>query len=114
MRELICIVCPKGCHLMVDTENDYAVSGHGCAKGIDYGREELKNPTRVVTSSVRCTGSHHPRCPVKTDLAIPKAKIFEVMEALNHVEVASPITCGQIIIPNVCETNANIVATRTM
>ena len=26
MTELICIVCPKGCHLKVDEENGYAVA----------------------------------------------------------------------------------------
>ena len=25
MRELICITCPKGCHLKVDEENDYDI-----------------------------------------------------------------------------------------
>ncbi|MDO4206372.1 MAG: molybdopterin oxidoreductase, partial [Lachnospiraceae bacterium] len=28
MKELICICCPQGCHLMVDEENDYAVTGN--------------------------------------------------------------------------------------
>lgn len=114
MKELICIVCPKGCHLVIDVENDYAVTGHGCAKGIDYGRDELINPTRVVTSTVRCTGALHPRCPVKTDAAIPKAKIFEVMEALDKIDLEAPIQCGQVVIANVCGTEANIVATRTL
>ena len=27
MKELICIVCPKGCHLKVDEENGCAVTG---------------------------------------------------------------------------------------
>ena len=26
MKELICIVCPKGCHLKVDETNDYSVT----------------------------------------------------------------------------------------
>ena len=29
MKELICIVCPKGCHLQVDEANDYKVTGNG-------------------------------------------------------------------------------------
>lgn len=33
MKELICIVCPKGCHLHVDENEDYRVSGQGCARG---------------------------------------------------------------------------------
>ena len=33
MKELICITCPKGCHLKVDEENGYAVTGNSCPRG---------------------------------------------------------------------------------
>ena len=33
IKELICICCPKGCHLRVDTANDYAVTGNACPNG---------------------------------------------------------------------------------
>ena len=33
MKELICIVCPRGCHLLVDEEHGYAVSGISCQRG---------------------------------------------------------------------------------
>ena len=39
MKEVICICCPKGCHLQVDEQNDYAVTGNGCPNGIAYGKE---------------------------------------------------------------------------
>ena len=90
MKELICIVCPKGCHLKVDENKDYAVTGNGCPRGAEYGKAELTNPTRVVTSTVRCTGGAYPRCPVKTDKPIPKALMFQIMEELNKVDVAAP------------------------
>ena len=48
MTNLICIVCPKGCHLAVDEDNNYEVTGFGCARGVDYGKKELTNPTRVI------------------------------------------------------------------
>ena len=38
MKELICIVCPKGCHLKVDENNDYKVSGNACERGAEYGK----------------------------------------------------------------------------
>lgn len=53
MKELICITCPKGCHLKVDEENGYAVTGNSCPKGEAYGKAELCHPTRVVTSTVK-------------------------------------------------------------
>ena len=48
MTDLICIVCPKGCHLKVDEENGYKVTGNGCPRGAAYGEKELVNPTRVI------------------------------------------------------------------
>ena len=53
MTELICITCPKGCHLSVDEKNDYAVTGNSCPRGVEYGKSELLHPVRVVTSTVR-------------------------------------------------------------
>lgn len=114
MKELICIVCPKGCHLRVDEEYGYAVTGNGCPRGAEYGRAELTNPTRVVTSTVRCTGGAWPRCPVKTDHPIPKGLMFAVMAALDGVEVSAPVRVGQVVLENVCGTGANIVATRDL
>ncbi len=114
MKELICIVCPKGCHLKVDENNDYAVTGNGCPRGAEYGKAELTNPTRVVTSTVRIGGASLPRCPVKTNGAIPKGMIFEIMKALDDVELTAPVTVGQVVIENVCGTGVNVVAARTM
>lgn len=114
MKELICIVCPRGCHLKVDEEKDYTVTGNGCPRGAEYGRNELTNPTRVVTSTVRCAGGTHPRCPVKTDRPVPKGMMFEVMNALEGITLTVPVAVGQIVIENVCGTGANVVAARNM
>lgn len=114
MKELICIVCPKGCHLKVDEDNGYTVTGNGCPRGAEYGRTELTNPTRVVTSTVRCTGGSYPRCPVKTSGAIPKDKIFEVMAALDQVELTAPVALGQVVIEDVCGTGISVVTARAM
>ena len=87
MKEYICIICPRGCHLTVDEENDYAVTGNGCLRGVAYGREEAMHPTRVVTSSVRVRSEKYPRCPVKTDHAIAKSDVARAMLLLDGVEL---------------------------
>ena len=114
MKELVCIVCPKGCRLRVDEEHDFAVTGNSCPRGAQYGREECTNPTRVLTSTVAVTGGMHPRCPVKTNAPIPKSKLFDVMAALDGLVILAPIALGQVIVPNVCGTGADIVATRAL
>jgi len=114
MKELVCIVCPNGCRLQVDEEQDFRVTGNRCPKGAEYGKAELTNPTRTVTSTVRCLGGAYPRCPVKTDRPIPKGRIFAVMAALDGVTVTAPVRIGDRILENVCGTGADIVATRNL
>ena len=109
MKELICITCPKGCHLKIDEENDYAVTGNACPRGAEYGKNELKNPKRVITSTVKTNSAEYCRCPVKTNGAIPKDKMFEIMEMLDDVELNTPIRTGDIVIKNLFDTGVDIV-----
>ena len=114
MKNLICIVCPKGCHLQVDEDNGYAVTGNSCPRGAEYGKTELLHPTRVLTSTVRVDGGLHRRLPVKTTAPIPKELLFQAMEALNGVTLTAPVTVGQVVIPNLLGTGVDVVATREM
>ena len=114
MKNLICIVCPKGCHLQVDEDNGYAVTGNSCPRGAEYGKTELLHPTRVLTSTVRVDGGLHRRLPVKTTAPIPKELLFQAMEALNGVTLTAPVTVGQVVIANLLGTGVDVVATREM
>ena len=112
MKEIICITCPKGCHLKVDEES-FAVTGNSCPRGAVYGANELRNPVRVVTSTVVAEGPAR-RLPVKTDRPIPKGKMFEVMEEIAKVRVKAPVAVGEVLIPNVAGTDGNVVATKNL
>ncbi len=114
MKELICIVCPRGCHLRVDEEHGCSVTGNSCPKGAEYGKMELTNPTRVATSTVRCVGGVYPRCPVKTDAPIPKGLIFQAVKALDGVELHAPVKVGDTVIKDVCGTGVSFVAARSI
>ena len=85
-KEMICIVCPMGCHLTIDTET-LDVKGNTCPRGAEYAKEELVAPKRVITSTVRIEGGLHRRMPVKT---------------------------GDIVIKNVLGTGVDVVACRDM
>lgn len=114
MAELICIVCPKGCHLHVDETNDYKVTGNDCRKGEIYGRNELINPVRTVTSTCKIKNSMLPRIPVKTSDTIPKGKMTEIMKEINKIELTAPVALGDVIISNVSGTGVDVVACRNM
>ena len=114
MKHIICITCPKGCHLNVDEENGFAVTGNGCPRGAEYGKSEVLHPVRVITSTVRIENASGPRLPVKTDRPLPKEKMFPCMELLNTITARSPVQVGQVLAANILDTDVNIVATKTM
>ena len=118
MREVICIVCPKGCHLKIEEngEGGYNVSGASCERGIDYGINEVTNPVRVVTSTVAISGAAdgEVRCPVKTADAIPKALIFDAMKEIKKTGIKAPVRIGDVVIENICGTGIDLVACRNI
>ncbi len=112
MKELICIVCPKGCHLKVDEENNYAVTGNACPRGAEYGAAELQHPVRVLTSTVKLAGCSARRCPVKTNGSIPKGMLFDAMSVLDAVELTAPVAVGQVVVADLLGTGVDVVATK--
>jgi len=109
-RELICIICPRGCRLEVDDELN--VTGNSCPRGSIYGKSEVTNPTRVLTSTVKIKSASSVRLSVKTRTAIPKGKIFECMRELDKVMVEAPIHIGDVVVSNICDTGIDIIATK--
>jgi len=110
-KDLICIMCPIGCHLHVDKEGQ--ISGNKCKRGLIYGLEEIKSPKRMLTSTVKTTFIDMPRLPVKTSNPIPKALIFKAMEKLNDIIIKNNVKIGDIIIKNICNTDVDVIATRS-
>lgn len=111
---LVCICCPLGCSLTVTQEEDgqLSVTGNTCPRGAEYGKKELTNPTRTVTTTVRVASCKNQVVAVKTASDIPKGKIMECMEALAHVEVRLPVHIGDIVAKDIAGTGVNVVATR--
>lgn len=112
-KEMICIVCPVGCHIKVDTDN-YEVTNNQCPRGAVYGKEELTAPKRVITSTVRITKAIDRRCPIKTTRAIPKEMNFKLLEELKKIDLESPVKRGDIIFPNIFNTGVDVVVAKDM
>lgn len=113
MAKIICITCPKGCHLTVD-EITFEVTGNNCPRGAVYGKNEIVAPVRTLTSTVKVVGGEISRCPVRSRSPLPKGKIFDAMGQLREVTLTSPIKIGDVVIENVCDTGVDIIATRNV
>lgn len=76
--------------------------------------KDVPDPLPLVTYFNRNSGQTEARLPAKTSASIPKAKIMDVMKAINAVTVHAPVYLGDIIIADVAGTGADLVATRSM
>jgi CxxC motif-containing protein len=115
-RDLVCIACPVGCRLVVRIEGDgeIRVGGNQCAKGETYGREEVLAPRRVVTTTVRLTGSTLRRLPVKSSRPLPREHIGALLAEAHRLELAPPVRLGQVLLADFLDTGVDLVATRTV
>ena len=112
-RELTCINCPLGCALTVTIDGEsITVTGNTCPRGEAYGKKEVTDPTRIVTSTVPVDGGDIARVPVKTASDIPKGRIFDVMEAVHAVRAKAPVKIGDVIVRDAAGTGVDIVAAR--
>ena len=113
--EMTCIVCPNGCALTVEKNGEeITVSGNRCKRGEAFAKAELTRPMRTICSTVKTVFPDVPVLPVRTSSEIPKDKIFAVMEEINKVTVRERIHSKDIIIHNVLNLNADIIATSSL
>jgi len=116
-REVVCVLCPLGCKIRIELDeegNILSVSGNRCPRGKKYAEDEIKDPKRVVTTSVKVLSGELPLASVKTDGPIPKKYIFELMKILKDVKVKAPVNIGDVVVRNIFKTNVNVVITRSV
>lgn len=116
IKELTCIGCPLGCQLTATLDDDgkfVSVEGYTCNIGKKYGEEECTNPTRMVTALAYAVGSKTP-LSCKTSKPISKAKIFDCLAEVAKVKAQLPVHIGDVLIPGVCGTDVNIIATKEL
>ena len=111
--KLKCVRCPLGCMLKVKvTENGIEVEGNRCPRGEEFAVQEVENPMRILTTSVKVSGGALPLVSVKTSKAVPKDKIEELMEHIKSLEVKAPVKIGDVLEKNLLGLGVDLVATR--
>ena len=117
-KNVICIACPMGCHLTV-TEDEgaqggYRVEGNTCKRGAAYGVKEVTAPSRTLTTTVKIRNAPLCRVPVVTKGEIPKEKLFDAMRAIAGIELAAPVSMGDVVIEDLVDTGVQLVISRSM
>ena len=113
-RDMICIICPRGCRLTAHFDEAggvTAVTGAGCRRGEAYAVSECTAPVRTVTSTVRTESGK--MLPVKTASPIPKALMREAMRAINTAVASDNTHLGDTVIDDLVGTGIPLVATQS-
>ena len=115
-KHFVCVVCPVGCEIDVvhDDSKIISMEGNKCEKSEEFVKQELIEPMRVLTTTVRIEGARWPVIPVRTDKAIPKRLFPSAMKRLRRIKQQAPVNMLDIVVIDILHTGANVIATRTM
>ena len=96
--ELICVVCPNGCPLSVREEDGgTTVEGAACKNGVEYGKTELTDPRRTLTTSVAVKGGTLPLVSVRSTAPVRRELQLPVTAALRQLSVDAPVRIGDVV-----------------
>ncbi len=110
-REIICIVCAKGCRAEVWENEKGGIQWRGtlCRNGQEYVRLEFRDPRRILATTVKVEGSSL-RFPVRSRGPVPKAKLMECMKEIRALRVKPPVHIGDVLIADLLGTGQDLIA----
>lgn len=115
-RTFTCIVCPNGCEIETEYEGTQvlSVTGNLCPKGKTYVTQELVDPRRTIATSVRVLNGTMPLTSVRLTNAIPKDRIFDVMDEINRQILTAPVRIGDVVIADVLGLGSDVIVTKNI
>ena len=115
-KHFVCVICPIGCEIDVihDGSKIISMKGNKCDKSEKFVTQEMIEPMRILTTTVRIEGSRWPVIPVRTDKAVPKRLFPRIMKGLEGMKLQAPVNMLEVVVSDVLRTGADIIATRTV
>jgi CxxC motif-containing protein len=114
-ERLTCVLCPIGCELEVERAagDGLDVRGGKCDRGLEFAAEEILRPQRNLAASVPLRGTASDMVSVRLSAPVPRDKIFPILAEIAELRPEPPVRRGQVLIPNVLDTGADVIATRS-
>lgn len=115
-KALICLNCPKGCRLTLEIKDGelVSVSGNSCPRGLEFAKQELVSPKRVLSCLVRVECQERV-ISVKSTKPVPKDMLLDCAQYIYAHPLKAerlPVNMGDVLIENILNTGADIVATQ--
>ncbi len=114
IKKVTCTVCPRGCQMTVTRKGgEITVEGATCARGRAYGREEMLDPKRMITTTVRVDPAIAGDflLPVRSRTPVPKKLLIAVAEECRKTVLSRRVRIGEVVIPDVLGCGVDMVAT---
>lgn len=91
-----CIICPKCCSIAWDGT---LCTGAGCKRGEAFVMQELADPRRTLTTTMRCReGTSVTMIPVKSVTTVPLADITDIVTRLKSITLTGRPPIGSEIV----------------
>jgi CxxC motif-containing protein len=111
--KIICVACPQGCRLRINRQGEtMVVSEQGCKRGEQYAIQEMTDPRRMVSTTIRIQSNSHLLLPVYTSAPIPKGKIQPLLNQLRKLNLKVPVKMGQVVLKDALGTGIDVLASR--
>ncbi len=116
VKVIRCIVCPTGCEIQAkkNPKGQISFEGYTCERGLEYAEQEFYEPKRILTTTMRVENGLLPLIPVRSDKPILKDKLKDVLKEIAKIKIKAPIQMGDVLIENILELGANVIASRNL
>jgi len=115
-RTMTCIQCPRGCRLSVEVEAGVVgqILGNGCELGPAWAKQEVEDPVRTLTTSIRVLRGREDLVSVRTSGAIPRRLLGEALSVAKELRIEAPVALGRVVAENLAGTGVALIATRAV
>ena len=115
---MTCITCPIGCLLEADynltSKEIISLKGNQCKKGYKFALDELFDPKRILTTSVKINSRFFKRLPIRSDIPAPRDTIEKMVKEIKKLKITIPVKMGDILEKNFMDTGVNIISSATI
>ena len=121
-----CTLCPKGCQILAEWDPEQEkilVTGNGCPRGEAFARQELTDPHRILTTTIRSASDASAGStvgsliPVRSDSPVPLDEMQELAKMLRSMHIpaehAEKVRRGDVLAAELGRDHVNIIAERS-
>jgi CxxC motif-containing protein len=109
---MICTLCPSSCELLIINQAaEVFVENNLCPRGAEFAAKEIRNPERILTTTMPVAGGEFPLVSVRSSGFVKKSELRELVQSISQITVTAPIQIGQVLVSGLGANKTDIIAT---